>query len=327
MPRLDGSAPASERLFSPRHCISRHEAETAVSEARRLAGRGAAVFLARPATGRTGDWSPSGGHGGSGYWIPRSWELTRPGDTTALEQWRYGDALALVTGHEFDVIDIDPRNGGDRDLAELRSLGLVPPSYARADTPSGGTHLYVAAHGVHKTKRGGIDLQAGTNGEGHGFVWIAPTVRRSKADDQIRPYKWVETVEDALVAPPSDSARDFLAWFREGETPRGPAVERPYSGSVDGWLATHTSSLVSPAVQRALQPYLDGTTFAGHTRMLDLQKHLVMLAGEGHPGVPQALDFAQQVWLASAHTPGEDPAQEWTTGLEGAVSKYGGSNR
>jgi len=327
MPRLDGGTPASARTLTPRQFTDRDQAEKAVAEARRLVSQGAAVFLARPVVARTGDWSPSGGHGGSGYWIPRGWEQTRPGDFTALDQWRHGDALALVTGHLFDVLDVDPRNGGNRDLAQLRSLGLVPPVHAEADTPSGGVHLFVSALGVSKTKRGGIDLQAGSDGDGHGFVWIAPTVRRSKTDAQIRPYDWTATAGNALVAPPSDSARDLIAWFREGETPRSPDVERPYSGSVGGWLSTHTGDLVSPAVQRALQPYLDGTTFAGHHRMLDLQKHLVMLAGEGHSGVPQALDFAQQVWLASAHTPGEDPAQEWTTGLEGAVSRYGGYNR
>lgn len=190
MPRHDGQPTARERLLSPRQFITRDDAEEALEYAHDLVRLGGAVFRAAPALLNTGEWAANWGTGGSGYWFPEDWEQTAPGDGTALSRWRYGDALGFVTGHAFDVLDVDPRNGGDLDLAEVERLELMPTVYARAATPSGGEHLFIAVTGTRKTKRGGLDLQAGVDGEGHGFVFIAPTVRKSKVDGQIRPYVW-----------------------------------------------------------------------------------------------------------------------------------------
>lgn len=197
MPRLDGKPTAGERIHSPRHYVSREEAEAGLTEARRLIQLGCAVFVARPARDRsTLSWDPSWGHGGSGYWLPEDWEST-PVSPSTLDRYQYGDALGLVTGHALDVLDVDPRNGGDDDLHEPERLGLVPTAYAKAATPSGGVHLFTAPHGVRKTKRGGLDLQAGdAEGQGRGFVWIAPTVRRSKVSQQMLPLDAFGLVRD-----------------------------------------------------------------------------------------------------------------------------------
>lgn len=190
MPRLDGRPPASERMHLSRHYVTEVDADHALRVAADLIRLGAPVGLARPATFPGGDWNPTGGIGNSGHWVSRDWEQIEP-DPAVLRRYRRGDGLFMVTGHTFDVIDIDPRNGGDESYAELIRLGLVPKVYARAATPSGGEHLFIAATGARKTNRGGIDLQAGdAQGHGRGFVWIAPTVRRSKVDGVIRPYVW-----------------------------------------------------------------------------------------------------------------------------------------
>lgn len=191
MPRLDGGQTASERLHSPRHYLTREDANAGLEVAADIIRLGCPVGIARPALDRrTGEWDPNWGHGGSGYWVTEGWEDT-PLDLRTLDRWRYGDGLFMVTGHTFDVIDVDPRNGGDDDLAQLVELGIIPTVYARALTPSGGEHMFIAATGARKTKRGGIDLQAGdADGQGRGFVWIAPTVRRSKVSGQVSPYVW-----------------------------------------------------------------------------------------------------------------------------------------
>jgi len=191
MPRKDGGATARDRYHSPRQHISRRDSEQALTVATDLIRLGCPVGVARPAITRsTGEWATTGGHGGSGFWFSDDWENT-PADLRTLDRWRYGDALFMVTGHTLDVIDIDPRNGGDDAYAELARLGIIPEVYARAATPSGGQHLFIAGTGARKTKRDGIDLQAGdADGNGRGFVFIAPTVRRSKADGVIRPYVW-----------------------------------------------------------------------------------------------------------------------------------------
>lgn len=71
---------------------------------------------------------------------------------------RTGAALSIATGQPFldhydyysnpgrlIVLDIDPRNGGERWLGQARTEGLLPPTLC-ALTPSGGLHLYYATH-------------------------------------------------------------------------------------------------------------------------------------------------------------------------------------
>ena len=79
----------------------------------------------------------------------------------------------------FDVVDVDPRNGGlDSWPLLLARLADEPPElFGIAATPSRGAHFWIASQGVAKTKLAkGIDLQAAG-----GFVFIAPTVRPSRA--------------------------------------------------------------------------------------------------------------------------------------------------
>jgi len=333
MPRLDGTTTTGERR-SPRHHITREEADAGLEIAATLIKLGAPVGLARPARNRASlDWDPTWGTGNSGYWVRRGWETT-PATLGALDRYDYGDALFMVTGHTFDVIDIDPRNGGNTSRAELLRLGVIPEVYARALTPSGGEHLFIASTGERKTNRGGIDLQAGdAEGNGRGFVWIAPTVRRSKTDGTVHPYLFTEAPEEQRVVVPDDSVGALLGWFREPTTTPSSARTRAhrqpaaYDGDAETWLSEHTTGkTLSRTVTRAIQPFLSGEPFTGHERMLKFQTHLVRCAAEGHNGVPEALAFARQVWLASPHGSGEDPAVEWDTALDHVIKKFGGTN-
>lgn len=325
-PRIDGNPPASERLLSPRWYLTLEQAEADLDEARRLIRLGCPVGVARPALGRNGTWDPSWGTGGTGYWIPEGWEDTSV-DLGTLDRYRWGDALFMVTGHRLDVLDIDPRNGGDDDLAELERRGIIPPVVARAATPSGGQHLYVAPLGVRKTKRGGVDLQAGdTDGQGRGFVFLPGTVRRSKGDGQLRPYRWVQPLTSAGVKRTASAADALIDWFQQATPNTSRAEERLWNGDTAAWLSAHTTgATLSHQVARAVKPFVDGEPFNGHERMLKFQIHLVRLAAEGRSGVPEALAYAREVWLASPHASAEDPAAEWDTGLDRAVRKYGGT--
>jgi len=123
---------------------------------------------------------------------PRGWPLTVP-DLARVRVAR-GTALCAVTGVVYDVIDIDPRNGGDASFEQLsRELGDDGPEvYWRVETPSGGQHLYIATLGIRKATgfRPGLDLQAGdAEGNGRGFVFLPPTVRPSKATGLPRAYR------------------------------------------------------------------------------------------------------------------------------------------
>lgn len=169
------------------------EVAQALDIARDLIKSGVPIFLAPPCppTCRRPGHDGGAGTGGSGFDLPAGWETAVP-MPEVVDNWRPGWAMAAVCGHVIDVLDVDPRNGGDVAAGELRAGGVWPRTYGVAATPSGGTHELIRALGVRKgTPYPGVDLQAGTPaGEGRGFVFIAPTVKVSKVDGVPRPYRW-----------------------------------------------------------------------------------------------------------------------------------------
>lgn len=186
---------------------------------------GTPVFVAAPHP------ADSKNAGKSEFRLPSAWPTIQP-DQRRLAPWRPGWAVSAVTGVQFDVIDVDPRNGGDISLEMLRVAGLLPPIYGEIRTPSGGTHLYIARTGFRKgSPAQGIDLQAGDkDGRGRGFVYITPTIRTSKLDGQQRVYEVVRAIDwDAL---------------REG-------VNHP---DAEPWLQFLVSRLGHPAVSQQVAP-------------------------------------------------------------------------
>jgi hypothetical protein len=120
-----------------------------------------------------------------------------PADPTALAAWQPGLAAAVVCGHAFDVIDVDPRHGGRQSLDGLAEAGMLPRIYGQDSTPQGGLHLFIAPLGVGSRDgfAPGLDLKGGRpDGTGRGFVFIAPTWRKGGT------YAWIEPPElDALA--------------------------------------------------------------------------------------------------------------------------------
>lgn len=169
----------------------------ALDIARELAAIGVPIGLAR-ADGRTK----------LGFKLPKGWQHTKP-DPSVVDRWKPGDALFAVMGVMVDAVDIDPRNGGD--AAALN--GTMPRSYGRAITPRGGTHDLIASLGVH-TRDGvlpGVDVKAGNGGEGHGFVFIAPTVRNGGS------YRWeIEPDLTDLLLDDDPSGAKLAALVRSG---------------------------------------------------------------------------------------------------------------
>jgi hypothetical protein len=198
-----------------RDCASPTEHAESLSVARALIEAGIPVFIAKPATNSDGSWDSSGGHHGCGYWLPKAWQATEP-DHRVLDQYEPGDALGMVCGHKVDGVDTDPRNGGDESRADLAARGAMPRVYGVAHTPSGGTHELVSTIGVRSRDNvcPGIDLKAGTpEGTGRGFLFIAPTRKRSKLDGAVGQYRWVEPPDlQALAADsPEDRSGEALA--------------------------------------------------------------------------------------------------------------------
>lgn len=134
-------------------------------------------------------------HSSREFALPDAWQTFRP-NHVQVDRWRPGWCLAMVTGVVFDVLDVDPRNGGLEGWTELVVASAIPLSYGRARTPSGGDHYLIGRTHLAKTSKAarGVDLQAGQDdGEGRGFVYIAPTVRMAKGgpeEGRQVPYVW-----------------------------------------------------------------------------------------------------------------------------------------
>ncbi|HET9131834.1 MAG TPA: AAA family ATPase, partial [Terriglobia bacterium] len=168
------------------------EVQRSLEVARTLVQLGVPIFLLEP----TDDPKFK-----TGYRPPKNWQNTAP-DASVINRWEPGMALAAVCGHTFDVIDVDPRNGGDISALD----GAMPTVYARAKTPSGGDHFWIKALGLSKDKiNSGIDYQGGSftpnasGSYGRGFVFIPPTERNSKVDGQRYSYSWTQLIPDAIT--------------------------------------------------------------------------------------------------------------------------------
>lgn len=175
--------------------------------ARDLIAHGVAVFAAPPDPSSPGE-----------YYLPHHWPKTVP-SLVNLEKWKPGWALAAVGGRVVDFLDEDPRSGGDASVGELHAAGHFPMVFGEQETVSGGRHYIIAGTGERKSTgfMPGLDLQSGApNGEGRGFVFIAPTVRRSKdpADaGALKRYRWDSPPDLDTLEEYGETARESTEWL------------------------------------------------------------------------------------------------------------------
>lgn len=178
---------------------------SAQSEALKIAGElidaGIPVFAAQPCPGTL---CGRKGHqdGKTKYDLPAKWQLTVP-SRVWLQRWQPGWALAAVGGHVADFLDNDPRHGGLESMAELESAGQMPRVFGVQATPSGGFHYVISPLRERETNAfmPGLDYQGGMpDGKGRAFIWIAPTVRRSKAEPyEPVAYRWLQAPDLAYL--------------------------------------------------------------------------------------------------------------------------------
>jgi hypothetical protein len=141
------------------------------------------------------------------YDYPEDWPYI-DADEKHLEGWKPLYAVCAVTGIAFDVLDIDPRNGGDAIERTLWANQMMPPPRGTVATPSGGTHYYIKRSHFRKyTPWEGVDLQAGDDGgNGRGFVFIPPTKRKGKHYQLTQGFDW-----QALREP--ESSLEYSRYF------------------------------------------------------------------------------------------------------------------
>lgn len=143
--------------------------------------------------------------------IPSRWQRTIASDTAAESTWRPAlgpRGIGLVCGEPAHawVLDIDARSGGRESLAALeRKHGHLPATW-RAQTGSGGEHLFFRAEDdqVHNSASRigpGLDVR----GAG-GFVVLAPSPHRSG-----RAYEWINRPPSTPLAPAPDWLQTLAA--------------------------------------------------------------------------------------------------------------------
>lgn len=251
------------------------EQAQALVVARALAAAGVPVFVAAP--------DPASS---TGFRLPSNWQQTRP-DPAAVDAWRPGMALAVVMGQGLDLLDVDPRSGGD--LSSLN--GSTPASYGAAVTPSGGVHSFIRSLGVRSRDNvlPGIDVKAGdATGKGRGFAFIAPTVRVSKVTGQPTAYRWAS-------AP--DLTR--LAAVLRGEVPdeTGAALRALIDqarGAGSGRKPVEPAGMVAEGIPMGSQD-------------VELSRLVMKLRSEGF-----GREAALAVWTTAVDKSPSDPSRPWT---------------
>lgn len=215
----------------------------ALEVARGLAAAGIPIFVAAPDPNTQ-----------TGFALPSAWQQTAP-DPSVVDRWRPGMALCAVMGQGLDLIDVDPRNGGD--AAAMN--GSTPVCYGVALTPSGGMHSFIRSIGSGSRDNvfPGIDIKSGTpEGEGRGFAFLAPTVRTSKVTGEPAAYRWAKAPDLQLLAQGGDTSGERLA-ARIRELKANSGAVRHVSGP-DFWrefLASKEPSS-APAAERAIHEKL-----------------------------------------------------------------------
>ena len=208
--------------------------------ARHLAENGVPIFLAR----RSENF-PRGGTDGRGYILPKRWQDT-VADPAVLDDYQEGMAVCAVMGHAVDAIDKDPRSGGDL------AYELQPEIYGASATPSGGSHELVAPLNV-RSRDGilpGVDVKAGDNGDGHGFIFIAPTQRLSHDGSKLVRYTWsqrpdLEALADMdLIGETDDTGKPLAQLIDDARTETG---EAPYRGDPYDVLDTEKQAMADQA--------------------------------------------------------------------------------
>lgn len=206
----------------------------ALTVAEQLISAGIPVFAAPPVVGADGEWDPTAG--ADGYQLPSNWQNIEP-DVGWLDPfaegftdtaWRPGWALGAVMGRGLDLLDIDPRHGGHESRRQLEEAGVWPRVYAAANTPSGGTHDFVASMGV-RSRTGvlpGFDVKAGlADGYSRGFAFIAPTVRLSKVTGDPVAHSWATVSELVkLGLEDDDTVQGMVQLLQANRPPKNTAA-------------------------------------------------------------------------------------------------------
>lgn len=176
---------------------------------------------------------------------PAGWS-TITAEECDISAYRPGvDALAMVSGHGVDAVDVDTKAGGStKNLPPFRYFGITV-------TPSGGAHFYVRSTGIGKlspltTSSGHVgDYAGGTPGGGGRMLVYLPGSTRPKYPG--RPYDIIQTADlDTLLEHDPDD--DLIAALigAGGNRNSQPGNRAARWADVRAWRAEHDQAATCP---------------------------------------------------------------------------------
>jgi hypothetical protein len=219
------------------------------------------------------------------------------------------DLVGVSCEDQLLVIDIDMDSEKDEPVdgwASLHDAGLSVPEGFMIVTPRGGNHSYCRPPaGVTANSVKNLRLEDGTVLHG--------VDRRARGGYVIG---WAEegipeSIDDLPFAP-----MEYCHVCSGG----GQGVE--YSKSVDEWLETIGAGEPKGPMKKAKEDIPLGDF--GHQEMCGLQRHIVGLAAQGHPGGASVLDALRAEYLRPPYDTLRWEA-DYNAALAGAIKKFGGS--
>ncbi len=152
------------------------------------------------------------------------------------QEWHYAN-IAMPTGAASGLlaVDIDPRNGGDKALAELKAEHGRLPDTAEQITGGGGRHIIFRHPGipVPKALAPGIDLK----GDG-GYIVVPLSIHPNG-----RPYRWDGPKgRNALLSP-----AEMPSWLREriAAAGHGGTRSKPVAEIAEKWIPGNRNNLLT----------------------------------------------------------------------------------
>jgi len=158
----------------------------------------------------------------------KRWQVAATDERETLTKWwaTWPNAnIGLVTGatNGLVVADFDPRNGGDKTLAELEAANGGPFKTVTALSGGGGVHL-VFAVAADSRLRNGRGIRPGLDRRGNGgYVVCSPSLHESG-----QRYAWKPGLGLGTRMLPVPE------WLNEPEIERGEPVEVPFVLPVNG---------------------------------------------------------------------------------------------
>ncbi len=240
---------------------------------------------------------------------PKRWQETTPDQYDLWSASRSG-AFGVVTGHGLDVLDVDPRNGGDVDAVLQALQEHQVPVIGIVDTPGGGIHVYLPSIQTALPGRmpEGIDFLA------KGQMAFAPPSVRPKYPG--KRYKWRTRPNLLGIRSSPEQVMAFLISLS------GPGLS---SAADQGPLPKGIGKIAT--VEDAVEYVLASTPGERNTVVFTVAARLAGLNALDHQNALRLIDAAVAVGLSQAEvvaslesggklgTQRRDAAARWSAGL------------